>query len=217
MLFVSEITNVCSRCVWLFGAIIHCDHVWRQFHLRRSPFLVGSWSESRQTGKPKIRLRSWLANLINKRAPGDSLPSRGHMSVDVISTRWYVARENDAIGSDGDTCLIKLVVREIEREPWARVRIEAVEGSAGLVGTRWIHPSSGRMKGTPIITFPLWREKPWCEWRWYLFFKRDEIGEGARARSLFQRFSVAYARDVYLYTTQTRFPLTSAVLDYVSR
>lgn len=99
-----------------------------------------------------------------------------------------MARENDAIGSDGDTCLIKLVVREIERavgqnrSPW--------RDQPGLVEHAESTPFSGRMKGTPIITFPLRREDAkslGVNDADMLFFKRDEI-DGltlSRTRSLF--------------------------------
>lgn len=106
----------------------------------------------------------------------------------VISAGWYVARENDAIGSSGDTCLIKLVVRELERAVGSESKPR--RDQPGLVE----HVESTR----PLRTYerdiynyvPLTargREKPWREWRRYLFFKRGEIDELSLSRTFFFR------------------------------
>lgn len=182
--------------VWLFIAIT-CDG---NFACARDPpfgiFLI-------RVGKPlsqKFDCGPWLAatNLINKRAPGESPPSgEATRSVDVISAGWYVARENDAIGSDGDTCLIKLVVSEIEREPGQNRSCGRISWISLHAESIWTHE---RDTYNYVSLMARGCEKPWCEWHWYLFFKRDEIGERARVRSLFQRvFSVTYIREMCVY------------------
>lgn len=168
--------------VQLFIAIT-CDGNFAQKVFSMDPRI-----RSRSTGKlvgQKFDCSHGWRNLINKRAPRGFLPNIPHVRHfrGVIRGPW---KWRDWIGRRHVFNKTRRARDRKSRGPESK----PVEGSAGISWTRWSHPFSGRMKGTPIITFPLRDERTRKALAWMTpicpFSKGTKLTSSRfRARSLF--------------------------------